>query len=148
MTSHDITCAAGGWLTATPASLTVGQRPIRPPMASASASPVWRVETTAPGWFTFCCRSSGQVLVVSGQDDTLVVLAATAEGTRHHWRIIPYPGRGSVVDRQPGDGACAYGRLTRSGPFGPVRLAAYHGAAAQHWSLTDPQGGTDAIQPE
>src|SRR5580704_11939835 len=80
MTSHDITCAAGGWLTATPASLTVVQRPIVRPMASAPASPVWRVEPTAPGWCTFCCRSSGQVLVVSGQDDTLVVLAATAEG--------------------------------------------------------------------
>ena len=29
MTSHDITCAAGGWLTAIPTSLTVVERPIR-----------------------------------------------------------------------------------------------------------------------
>jgi Ricin-type beta-trefoil lectin domain-like len=148
MTSHDITCAAGGWLTATPASLTVVQCPIARPMASAPASPVWRVETTAPGWFTVCCRSSGQVLVVSGQDDTLVVLAATAEGTRHHWRIIPYPERGSVVIISRMTGFVLTAGSPGAGRSAPVRLAAYHGAAAQHWSLTDPQGGTDAIQPE
>ena len=148
MTNHDITCAAGGFLTAIPTCLTVVERPIRRPMASTPASPAWRVETTAPGWFTFSCRSSGQVLVVSGQDGTLVVLAATAEGTRHHWRIIPYPERGSVVIISRMTGLVLTAGSPDGGGSAPVRLAVYHGAAAQHWSFTDPQGGTDAIQSE
>jgi hypothetical protein len=148
MTSHDITCAAGGWLMATPTSLTVVQHPIRPPMASAPAGPVWRVETTAPGWVTFCCRSSGRVLVVSGLDDTLVVLAATAEGTRHHWRIISYPERGNVVIISRVTGLALTAGSPGAGGSASVRLTAYHGAAAQHWSFTDPQGGTDASQSE
>ena len=145
MTSHDISCAAGGSLTAAPAGLTIVERMAGQPTAAAPANPAWRVETVAVGWFAFRSRPSGQVLAVADDDNTLVILTAVPQGTRHHWRIVPYPQRGNVVIISRVTGLA----LTAASPdecrSAPVGLTAYHGAVAQHWSFTDHRGGTDAI---
>jgi hypothetical protein len=97
MTGQGITCVAGGSLTAALTRLTVLGHPAGRAAATARAGHSWRVETAAPGWFVFRHQPSGQVVTVSGRDNTSVILAAATSGTRHHWRIIPYPERRSVV---------------------------------------------------
>jgi hypothetical protein len=148
MTSHDITCAAGGFPDAIPTCLTVVERP---------SAYRWPVRHLRPAWRWRQQRRAGLPSLPPvirpasrqspAQDGTLVVLAATAEGTRHHWRIIPTPERGAVIISRM-TGLVLTAGSPDAGGSAPVRLAVYHGAAAQHWSFTDPQGGTDAIQPE
>jgi hypothetical protein len=147
MTSNDITCAAGGSLTASSAGVSV-EDPVARPDTAVPRSPGWRVETAAPGWLALRCQLSGQVLAVSGQDDTLLILTAAPQGTRHHWRIIPYPERRSVVIISRATGLVRTAGSSDAGRPARVALTAYHGAAAQHWSFIDHRGGTDATQRE
>jgi hypothetical protein len=148
MVRNDITCAAGGSLIVAPTGLTVVDDSVGQPMATVPRSRGWRVETAAPDWFDFRCQSSGQVLAVCGQDDASVILTVATHGTRHYWRIIPYPERRSAVIISRVTGLALTAGSPTEGRSAPVGLTAYHGAVSQHWSFTDHQGGTDAIQPE
>jgi hypothetical protein len=137
MTSHDISCATGGSLTAAPAGPTVAERIAGQPTVAAPARPAWRVKTAAPGWFTFRSHPSGHVLADADDDDTLVILTAIAQGTRHHWRIIPSPERRDVVIIRRVTGLA----LTAAPPHEcqPARVGhtTYNGAVSKHWSFTD-----------
>lgn len=140
MTGQGITCVAGGSLTAALTRLTVLDRPAGRAMATALAGHTWRVETAAPGWFVFRYQPSGQVVTVSGRDNTSVILAAATSGTRHHWRIISYPERRSAVIISRATGLALTAGSPDAGRSAPVELTAYHGAAAQHWSFTHHPG--------
>jgi hypothetical protein len=147
MTSQGITCVAGGSLTAGPAGLALVEHAICRTTAAAPPGRAWCIETAAPGWFVFRRRQDSQVLTVSGRNDTEVILAATAPGTRHHWRIIPYPERGNVVIISRVTGLALTAGTPAEGRPSPVGLTAYHGAATQHWSFTDRKGASHAFQP-
>jgi hypothetical protein len=147
MTGQGITCVAGGSLTAAQTRVTVLDHPAGLAVATALAGHTWRVETAAPGWFVFRHQPSGQIVTVSGRGNTSVILAAATSGTRHHWRIIPYPERRSVVIISRVTGLALTAGSPDAGRSAPVGLTAYHGAAAQHWSFTHHPGASHAFQP-
>ena len=148
MTSQGITCIAGGLLTAARAGLTVVEHAAGRTMTTPPPDRAWRVETATPGWFVFRCQPAGQVLTVSGRDDDLqVVLAATATGYPPPLADHPLSRARKHGHHQPGDRTRPHSGHTRAGRPPPVGLTAYHGAATQHWSFTDHQGGTHAIWP-
>lgn len=136
MTGQGITCVAGGSLTVALTKLTVLDHPADRAVATALAGHTWHVETAAPGWFVFRYQPSAQIVTVSGRDNSSVVLAVATTGTCHHWRIIPYPERRSVVIISRVTGLALTAGSPDAGRSAPVGLTAYHGAAAQHWSFT------------
>ena len=146
MTGQGITCVAGGSLTALLTGLTVLEHPADRAVATALADHTWRVETAAPGWSVFRYEPSGQIVTVSGRDNSSVVLAAATSGTRHKWRIIPYPERRSVVIISRATGLALTAGSPDAGTPAPVGLTAYHGAATQHWSFTEHPGASHAVQ--
>jgi hypothetical protein len=145
MSSQCITCVAGGLLTIAEADVTV-EHAADWTMTAAPAGHTWHVATAAPGWFAFRCHRTGQLLTVSGRDDTVVMLTAAAGDTRHHWRIIPYPERGDVVIISRVTGLALTAGSPNADRSAPVGLIAYHGAATQHWSLTDHPGASNSVQ--